>query len=207
MEFKCWWVKEPWLNCLAFFFFFFSTKWPSTFHLNPKRNSQNTTFLHGCNDQKWKDLTFHSLSSLNTPLRGHAFETSLGFTTLFPGSSSFDIATGCRRLCFLFPACLLVPSTSRILLLFQKELLLTRWVFWAFTSLLFIYFDPQAYSMCTVVWIVMNFGFSSRMSKACFQLNKPNEVKSFIPLLLYSHYPSQQGGWVKNASSRSWKNF
>lgn len=88
------------------------------------------------------------------------------------------------------------------------KLLLTRWVLLSFhIPLLFIYFYPQAYSMCTIVWIVMNFGLNSGSSKACFQLNKPNELKSFSPFLLYSHYPSQQGGWVKNASSRSWKNF
>lgn len=51
-----------------------------------------------------------------------------------------------------------------------------------------------AYSLRTIVWIVMHFGLRSRLSKACFQLNKPKERKQLRPLLLYSHYPSQQGG-------------
>lgn len=156
----------------------------------------------------------HSWSSLCSPLRSHDFETSLWFTALLPGSSSLDADAAIYA--FSPPTPHQPPSLSPCPLhdmnsLAFAELLLTRWVLLSFhISVLLIYFYPQAYSVCTTVWIVMNFGFSSRMSKACFQLNKPNEVKSFIPPrppLLYSHYPSQRGGWVKNASSRSWKNF
>lgn len=63
-------------------------------------------------------------------------------------------------------------------------------------SVPFIYsFVSLAYSLCTIVWTVMNFGLNSRLSKAWFELNNPKEQNSFSSFRLSSHYPSRQGGW------------
>lgn len=178
--------------------------WPSHFHLNPERDRQNTACLHGCRNWRWEDPTLtdclpsvlpwqamfsRHLSDLQLRFLGHPHLTQLLATAIYAFSPQ--------------PVPLSLHDMHSLAF---AELLLTRWMLLSFRISL-IYFHPQAYSMCTTVWIVMNFGFSSRMSKACFQLNKPNEVKSFTLLLLDSHYPSQRGAWLKNASSGSWKNF
>lgn len=63
-------------------------------------------------------------------------------------------------------------------------------------SCVFLFYS-LAGSLSTIVWIVMHFGLHCRLSKACFQLNKPKEGKQLRPLFLSSHYPSQQGGWER----------
>lgn len=135
-------------------------------------------------------LDSHSWSSLHSPLRGHDFETSLWFQLCFLGHPHLMQMLSTAIYAFspplpppppAAPACPSPCPLHDMNSLAFSEPLLTTWVLLSFhISFLFIYFYPQAYSVCTIVWIIMNFGFSSKMSKACFQLNKPNEVKSFI---------------------------
>lgn len=168
--------------------------WPSTFHLDPKRDRQNTMSSW----RKWlkqKDLTLaehlpsvlpweamfsRPLSGLRLCFLGHPHLTQL----LATATSAFS------------PQPVPCPSAVWILLGLQN-FCSPSGSFWAFTSLLFIYFYPQAYSMCTAVWTVMNFGFNSRMSKECFQLNKPNEVKKLHPFFTLFSLPISAGRMSK----------
>lgn len=199
MEFKCRdFIDKLWWNCL---FFFLKHKMTFYFHF-----------------KSWEGQADHHMSSWASWPRMET--TGLPLTTLPPtprGSHVFRVipaiyssaswviciwaAAGISAVCFLPPQP--VPSSPPPAgnSFAFVELLLPRWVLLSFhVALLFIYFYPQAYSVCPIVWIVMNFGFNSRESKACFQLNKPNEVKSFILLLTLFSLPIPVGRMSKECS-------
>lgn len=99
------------------------------------------------------------------------------------------------------------PVVSFLIFLAVAELVCARWALWGIQVPLIYLFYTLAYSLCTVVWIVMRFGLSSRLSKACFQLNKWKEWKQLQPLFALFSFPIPAGRMGKECILQVPKEF
>lgn len=106
MEFKCRGFSWEALAKLYSFFVFSSMKWPWTFILNPKRDRQNSTYLHGCRDWRWKEVP-PTLFPCSSPKRPRFWGLSSSQFCV-PGHRHW-ISCYLSPLCTLSPACPLSP--------------------------------------------------------------------------------------------------
>lgn len=139
----------------------------------------------------WKDLNFTHCPGLLPPVRQLCVSPRDScFLDHLPLSQLLTLAT-----CALSPACPLFSPGPEFSCFCKTSTYLVGPIEFSHPSFIYLFLSTGILSMCTVVWIVMNFGLNSRLSKACFQLNKPKTWNASAPFyfILITH-PSREDG-------------